>query len=186
LIATNGEGCLADCPDAGGDWFGWSVAIKGKTLPVGAPFATAPSPPSATGPEPDGGTPDAPSTGTAYVFTGSRAAWTQKDELYDPAEVTAGVQDYFGSNVAVLGKSSIVATAPFDPGGYANYYTTGAAYVFPGHRGTGATYPTELTAFNGAANLWFGYGLATIGSKYVVVGDPYSGGTTEGVYIFKK
>jgi hypothetical protein len=192
LTASNGEGCSATCSTGadymGGDYFGWSVAITGKTVAVGAPWATAPSPPSSTGPEPDGGTSDAPSsTGTAYAFTGSGASWTQRDELYSPAEATAGVQDWFGYNVAVLGHS-IVAAAPYDSAGYANYYTTGAAYVFQKAGDSWATYPTELTASNPPAqgpSLWFGYGLAAIGTKYVAVGDPYSYGTAEAVYIFK-
>ncbi len=177
LVASNGEGCLNDCADVGGDWFGYSVAIKGKTVAVGAPWATAPSPPSTTGPEPDGGTSDAPSsTGTAYVFKESGTTWTQKAELYDPAEVTAGNQDWFGLDVAMLGASSLVVTAPYDSS------VGGAAFVFAGHRSGWPTYPTELTALNGSSGEGLGYeGLATVGSNYAVVGDP-----GVGVYFFKK
>ncbi|MGB7051051.1 MAG: hypothetical protein WBG41_05735 [Acidimicrobiales bacterium] len=186
LTASNGEGCDMTCSDGadsmGGDYFGWSVAIQGKRVAVGAPWATAPSPPSSTGPEPDGSyTSYAPDcTGTVYAFTGSGASWAQKDELYDPAEVTNGGSDWFGYNVALLGKS-IVATAPYDGPNAA-----GSAYVFLGESGTWATYPTQLTASNGAGNVNFGYGspaLATIGSKYVAVGAPYFSGE-QAVYIF--
>ena len=187
LTASNGEGCSQTCSDGpdsmGGDYFGWSVAIKGKSVAIGAPWATAPSPPSSTGPEPDGSyTSYAPDcTGTVYVFKGSGAAWSQKDELYDPAEVTKGGSDWFGYNLAFLGKS-IVATAPYD-----GPNTTGAAYVFLGKKkSTWATYPTELIASNATGNVNFGYGspaLATIGSTYVAVGAPYFYGE-QAVYFF--
>jgi len=138
---------------------------------VGAPFASVP-------PAPDGGTSDAPlSTGTAYVFKGSGSSWTQKDELYDPAEVTSGGQDWFGFNVAIAGKS-IVTTAPYNAEGAA----TGAAYVFPKSGATWSTYPVELTASDDAPGDYLGYGeFTTIGSRYDVVGS----GATGSLYFFK-
>jgi hypothetical protein len=175
LVATNGDGCSATCSSGadsmGGDYFGWSVAITGKTLAVGAVSASVPA-------AADGGTSDAPnSTGTVYAFTGSKANWTPGPELYDPAEVTNGGQDWFGYDVAVSTGSSIVATAPYDPEGAA----AGAAFVFPKQGGTWPTYPTELTAPDGAAGDYFGYGgLTTAGRSYVLVGG------IGGLYIFKK
>ncbi len=112
LTASNGEGCSATCTDEadyeGGDYFGWRVAITGNMVAVGAPWASIPA-------APDGGTSDTPnSTGTAYVFTGSGASWTQRDELYSPAEVTDGGQDWFGSEVGVMTNSSVVVGAQYD------------------------------------------------------------------------
>jgi hypothetical protein len=175
LIANNGRGCVYTCSEGygliGGDYFGYSVAISGKTVVVSAPYATAPYPASATGPEPDGSysnyAPD--STGTAYAFTDSHGAWSQTDELFDAAEVTNGGNDSFGYDVAFLGKS-IVANAPGDPEGNA----TGASFVFSKHKSSWATYPVELTALDGAPYAYFGYWLTTIGTKYVVVGAPYA------------
>ncbi len=176
LVAKNGEGCSQTCSsgtdDMGGDYFGWSVGIKDSGLvAVGAPFASIP-------PAPDGGTSDTPnSPGTAYVFAGSGSSWAQQAELYDPAEVTNGGQDWFGSEVAWAGKS-VVTTAPFDPEGTA----TGAAFVFVKQGSGWATYPTELTALDGAAGEGFGYNvLTTSGSLYVFVG-----GGPGHLYIFKK
>jgi FG-GAP repeat len=176
LVATNGEGCSATCSsptdDQGGDYFGWSVAIKSSGLvAVGAPFASIP-------PAPDGGTSDTPnSPGTAYVFAGSGSSWAQQAEVYDPPEVTNGGQDWFGSEVAWAGKS-VVTTAPYDPEGTA----AGAAFVFVKQGSGWATYPTELTALDGAAGEYFGYNvLTTSGPLYV-----YVGGGPGHLYIFKK
>jgi hypothetical protein len=180
LTASNGKGCSATCSSGadamGGDYFGIAVAIKSKTVAIGAAFASIP-------PASDGGTSDAPnSTGTAYVFTGSGSSWTQQAELYDPAEVTNGGQDWFGYKVAVATASSVVVTAPYDPEGNA----TGAAFVFGKQGSSWATYPTELTALDGTSADYLGYyALATSGSSYVYVGG--NGPTDSGdLYIFKK
>ena len=155
----------------GGDYFGWAVAIVGRTLAVSAPWASVP-------PAPDGGTSTTPnSTGTAYAFTGSGGSWTEEQELYDPAEVTIGGQDWFGYHVAVGPARSIVATAPYDPEGSA----TGAAFVFPKQGGTWPTFPTELNAPDGGPNDYFGDGnTVSNGTLYVLIGGP------GGLYIFKK
>ena len=183
LTASNGEGCSATCTDQadyeGGDYFGWRVAISGTTAAVGALSASIP-------PAPDGGTSDTPnSTGTAYVFTGSGASWTQQDELYSPAEVTDGGQDWFGSQVAVMTNSSVVVGAQYDSEGNG----TGAAFVFPKQGASWATYPVELTALDGAPDSYFGTALTTIGRKYVVVGAPASNADSMysgNVYIYEK
>lgn len=175
LTAPNGEGCSATCSSGadnmGGDYFGWAVAIVGRTLAVSAPWASVP-------PAPDGGTSTTPnSTGTAYAFTGSGGSWTEEQELYDPAEVTNGGQDWFGYHVAVGPARSIVATAPYDPEGSA----TGAAFVFPKQGGTWPTFPTELNAPDGGPNDYFGDGnTVSNGTLYVLIGGP------GGLYIFKK
>jgi hypothetical protein len=175
VVATNGEGCSATCSSGadnmGGDYFGWNVSISGNTLAIGAPFASIPA-------TVDGGTFDRPnSTGTAYVFTGSGPSWTQQAELYDPAEVTNGGQDWFGLEVRVKTASSVVVTAPYDTEGNG----TGAAFVFVKQGSIWATYPTELTALDGTAGGLFGYSaLATSGGSYVYVGG------NGHLYIFKK
>jgi hypothetical protein len=83
-----------------------------------------------------------------------------------------------------MSKSSIVATAPYDPEGSSGN-GTGAAFVFTKSGSTWATYPTELTALDSAAGNYLGYGeFATIGKTYVVVGAP---GTSDGnLYFFNK
>jgi hypothetical protein len=176
LAASNGEGCVSTCSNSfgyvGGDNFGDAVAVKGATLVVGAPYASVPTPAA-----------DGVGTGSAYVFHLSGRAWTQSDELYDPAEATAAAENWFGYQVAVLGRSSFMVSAPYDPRGAFNN-ATGAAYVFSRKGGTWTTYPTELTALDGAAGDYFGYdGLTTIGRKYVLVGSANS--PDGGLYIFR-
>ena len=116
------------------------------------------------------------------MFTESGGSWGQQAELYDPAEVTNGGQDWFGYHIAVATKSSVVVTAPYDAEGNA----TGAAFVFGKQGSTWATYPTELTALDGVPDAYFGYyALATSGKSYVYVGG--NGPSDNGdLYIFKK
>jgi hypothetical protein len=164
--------CSSGADVMGGDYFGWSVAIKGTTVAIGAPFASIPK-------APDGGTSASPnSTGTAYVFTGSGSSWAQQAELSDPAEVTNGGQDWFGFKISVASASSVVVTSPYDPEGNA----TGAAFVFGKQGSSWATYPTELTALDGTPGDYFGYySLATSGRSYVYVGSDDGN-----LYIFKR
>ncbi|MGB7053034.1 MAG: hypothetical protein WBG41_15830 [Acidimicrobiales bacterium] len=176
LTASNGEGCVSTCSQgydlAGGDYFGSSVAVHKHTIAVGAPEASVPPAPDGVGP------------GTAYVFTGSGATWTQKSELYDPEEVAADNGDSFGYEVAVSTTGTVVCNAPGDPQGYESDDSIGAAFVFASDRGTWPTSsPTELTAADGADGDYFGYGLATLKGNYIIVGSPFS--PDGGVYFFK-
>jgi hypothetical protein len=157
LTASNGEGCMSTCSQpygyVHGDYFGNAVALTGATVVVGAPYASVPPAPDVVG------------TGTAYVFKRSGSSWTQATELYDPAEVTGGNEDYFGFEVALAG-TSVVVGAPLDNN------STGAAFVFPK---VGATWPTsnptELTASDGAPYDFFGYqGLAAVSANVIAVG----------------
>ncbi len=132
------------------------------TIAVGAPEASVPPAPDGVGP------------GTAYVFTGSGATWTQKSELYDPEEVAADNGDSFGYEVAVSTTGTVVCNAPGDPQGYESDDSIGAAFVFASDRGTWPTSsPTELTAADGADGDYFGYGLATLKGNYIIVGSPF-------------
>jgi len=185
LTASNGRGCVSTCSQPYdliyGDYFGYSVAVKGTAIAVGAAFASFPTPAT-----------DGSGNGSVYAFTESGGTWEQKQELYDPAEDTTGspaTGDWFGYNVAFLGRS-IVANAPGDPQGFESDIATGASFVFPMSRGVWATYPTELSAQDGGPGDYFGYGLTTSGNKYVVVGAPYtyvppSYSEDGGVYVFK-
>ena len=191
LTASNSDGCSTTCgSEVGyvyGDYFGDAVAFDHSTILVGAPYASYPTP-----------KPDGVGSGTAYVFTGSGATWTQKTELADPAEYTANdasppgctfysdpcaAEDYFGFEATLLG-STVVVTAPYDSQGFPNN-ATGAAFAIPK---SGGTWPfsgsTELTAGDGAPGDYFGWsGLTTIGKNILVVGSPYS--PNGGIYFFR-
>jgi uncharacterized repeat protein (TIGR03803 family) len=98
---------LTSSDGEGGDEFGWSIAVDGSTILVGAP--THPGP---TGP------------GAAYVFVQSGKSWSQQQELTasDGAE-----DDELGRSVAVSG-STILVGAPFHQVG--SNGDQGAAYLF--------------------------------------------------------
>lgn len=92
---------LTGSDEMANDEFGASVAFDGSTVVVGAPGH-------------DGG------LGSAYVFTGSAAAWSQTAEL-TPSDVSTN--GGFGSSVALSG-TNVVVGAPSASSG------TGVAYVF--------------------------------------------------------
>ena len=159
LTASNGVGCSTTCGASPGfvygDNLGYSVAVSGRTLVVGAADASYPTAKN-----------DGVGSGTAYVFTGSGASWTQNTEIADQPEYSANndspanctfftspcnAEDEFGSAVGVLG-TTVLSTAPEDSQGYPNS-ANGAAFVIPKK---GSTWPssnplTKLTAADGAA-----------------------------------
>jgi hypothetical protein len=83
-----------------GDFFGYSVAISGDTIAVGAPW-------------------DNSSVGSVYVFTRSGTTWSQQDHLLSPSVTGLG----FGYTLAISG-DTIVTGMPYDNN------ETGSAYVF--------------------------------------------------------
>ncbi|MGV3658619.1 MAG: LamG-like jellyroll fold domain-containing protein, partial [Prosthecobacter sp.] len=113
------------------DYFGWSLALDGDTLAVGAHEEDS----SATG---VGGTQtdnSAAESGAVYVFTRAGAAWSQ--QAYVKAGNTGG-GDMFGSAVALAGDSLLVgapmedSSATWINGNAANESAqdAGAAYLF--------------------------------------------------------
>jgi len=166
VTAANGEGCLNTCGAGynfiGGDYFGYSVALRGKTMAVGAPFASSPPAQDGIGP------------GAAYVFTGSGASWSPARELLPSSDLTQ--QDWFGYNVAISSNALVAVNAPYD-----NNYT-GAGYVFTKGTNSWSAPGVKLVGNDVVAGDYFGYGVTTVGS-YIVIGNPgYAG--TPGVYFF--
>ena len=97
---------LAD-DGAAGDLFGWSVAVSGDVVVIGADF------------DDDNGV----DSGSAYVFWFDGSTWVQQAKLL--AHDGAG-GDYFGASVAVSGDTVVIA-APLDND---NGSECGSAYVF--------------------------------------------------------
>jgi len=121
---------------AAGDEFGWSVAIDGDTIVVGADaddvFANI-------------------DQGTAYVFTRSGTVWTEQAHLY--ANDGSGTdRDYFGVAVAVKGDTAIVGAYLDD---YVSNINQGSAYVYV-RSGTAWSLQQHLLAGDGAAVDEFG------------------------------
>jgi hypothetical protein len=141
---------------AAGDALGFSVAVSGDTIVVGAPGHTVGSDPG---------------QGTAYVFVMPASGWA--GSLTQTAELTAsnGAEgEELGGSVAVSG-DTIVVGAPFQP--VDSHANQGAAYVFvmPTSRWANTTQTAELTASNGAAGNGLGYSVGVSGDT-IVAGAP--------------
>jgi hypothetical protein len=158
------------------DQFGWSVALSGDVLVVGAPFEDS----SATGVN---GASDelAANSGAVYVFHRVGTAWQQ--EAYIKASNTGGGDD-FGWSVALSGDVLVVG-APFEDSnatgvdGPNNNVATdsGAAYVF---RRTGGVWAQEafLKASNTGSNDAFGQAVAVSGDTVAVSAHHEDSGAT--------
>ena len=161
------------------DWFGYSVAVDGETIVVGARWHNG-------------------KAGAAYVFTRNSMTRVWGNDP-DPGEIhrveTAKLTasdgrafNYFGHSVAVDGET-IVIGAP----GYND--NTGVAYVFTRNSMTrvwgndpesGETHRVEtakLTAFNGHAGDGFGNSVAVDGET-IVVGAQQGDGERGSAYVF--
>ena len=151
-----------------GDWFGYSVAVSGDTVVVGAAGEDS----NATGINGDQSDNSAFVAGAAYVFVRSGTTWTQQAYL-KASNTDAG--DDFGDSVAVSGDTVVVGAA-----GEASNATgingdqsdnsagaAGAAYVFVR---SGATWTQQayLKASNTDAVDDFGYSVAVSGDTVVV------------------
>ena len=87
-----------------GDDFGWSMAIDGNTLIIGAPMQNT-------------------RTGAAYVFTKSGSTWSLQQKLLAS---NAGTYDYFGVSVDIAGDTAVIAASGEDT----SVSGSGAVYVF--------------------------------------------------------
>jgi hypothetical protein len=157
--------------DAGwyeGDHFGYSVAISGDTVVVGAPYEAS----SASGINGDQNNDSVPIAGAAYVFVRSGTNWTQ--QAYLKASNAQG--DYFGWSVAISGDTAVVGAvweASSATGVNGNQYdnsapSSGAAYVFV-RSGTSWTQQAYLKASNTQRDAHFGISVA-MSVDTVVVG----------------
>jgi hypothetical protein len=130
------------------DEFGWSVAIDGETIVVGADaddvYANT-------------------DQGSAYVFTRSGTVWTEQAHLF--ANDGSGTdRDFFGVSVAVKGDTAIVGAYLDD---YLSNVNQGSAYVFV-RSGTTWSLQQHLLAADGAAVDEFGSSVALDGETAVV------------------
>ena len=147
---------------AGGDEFGYSVAIEGSTIVVGAynTFRTNSN----------------PEAGTVYVYERPPGGWTNATEtarLTASDEHTNGA-DWFGYSVAISGPTIAVGT------GHTNF-----VYVFtkPGGGWVDATQNAELTASDLGPVDEFGQSVAVSGST-IVAGARQHNGLEGAVYEF--
>jgi hypothetical protein len=179
-----------------GDGFGYSVAIDGDVIVVGARHEDS----AATGVDSDGSDDAAADSGAAYVFRRSGGSWSQ--EAYLKASDT-GAGDRFGYRVDVSGDLVVVGAPCEDeetvppgsngdpvckesvPGG-SEIRNSGAVYVF-GHDGQSWSQRARLKASNLEAYAHFGHGVA-VRDRLVAVGSPDEDGGVSGsgaVYLFE-
>jgi hypothetical protein len=123
---------------AGGDGFGYTVAISGDSAIVGAPDHSK-------------------NAGRAYVFAHSGSSWTQITELKGSDTVS---DNGFGVSVAISGDTAIVGAPGFDK-------AVGRSYIFS-DAGTGWTQAAELKGSGTVASDAFGYSAATSGNVVVL------------------
>ncbi|HNO79902.1 MAG TPA: right-handed parallel beta-helix repeat-containing protein [Phycisphaerae bacterium] len=146
------------------DKFGWSVAINGDTVVIGAPL------------DDDAGS----QSGSAYVFRKDEGTWTQV------AKLTAGDAaggDRFGQAVAIDGAVVVVGAYLDDHFGS----NSGAAYVF---QETGGNWlqVKKLVGANGMEGDWFGHSVSISGDT-IVVGAPLNDGAgvnSGSAYVFRE
>ncbi len=150
------------------DAFGWSVAVSGDTIVVGATGEDS----SATGVNGNQTSNSTPSAGAAYVFVRSATGWSE--QAYLKASNTDR-NDHFGELVAVSGDTIVVgawgedssATGVNGMQAINSASDAGAAYVFV-RTGTSWSQQAYLKASNTDAKDLFGASIAVSGDTIVV------------------
>ncbi|MEO8367958.1 MAG: hypothetical protein ABI806_01995, partial [Candidatus Solibacter sp.] len=158
----------ASHPDAA-DQFGYSVAMDGNFVVVGAPNEDS-----------NGSSPTDNSlveSGAAFVFLRlASGAWTQVGYLKASNRAT---RDYFGYSVAISGNTVVVgAWGKSLNGGSGGSAGQGAAYVFrfvPGIGGMAATWAAEASLRAGNAAFGDHFCIVAISGDTIVVGAPNQG-----------
>lgn len=152
----------------GGDRLGYSVAMSGTTLVVGAYLEDS----GVGGVDNSGADNSAADSGAVYVFLDDNGEWVQQAYLkpLDP-----GFGDHFGFSVAIDGDTIVVgapgeASAANSINGNAtdnSATNTGAAYVFTRSDDVWQQ-RAYLKASNSALNDNFGWGVAIAGNRVAV------------------
>ena len=151
------------------DNFGYSVAISGDTVVVGAPAEDS----NASGVNGDQTNNSASNAGAAYVFVRNGTTWSQ--QAYLKASNTDADDRFSYSGVAVSGDTVVVgafgeASNATGVNGNQNDNSAtqaGAAYVFV-RNGTTWSQQAYLKASNTDANDFFGFSMAVSGDTVVV------------------
>jgi hypothetical protein len=149
------------------DFFGWSLAVDGSTLVVGAWGEGS----GATGVDGDGSTNNVGNSGAAYVFVKSGQTWVQQAFL---KASNTGTEDRFGWSVDVSGDIVVVGAIQEDSNatgvngsqarGASN---SGAAYVFV-RNGNVWSQEAYLKASNTGVEDLFGTAVAVSGETIAV------------------
>lgn len=140
-----------------GAWLGYSIAISGSTIVVGAPQATIGS---------------NTYQGAAYVFVEPKAGWMNMPQTAKLTASDGGPYNYFGDSVSIDGSTIVVGAMDATIG---SNQGQGAAYVFvqPSGGWANGTETAKLTASDGGLDDFLGYSVSVSGST-VVVGEPHA------------
>ncbi len=144
--------------------FGYSVAIEGNTIAVGAEREFS----NATGVNGNQADRSAETAGAAYVFVRDGTAWTQEAYLKG-SNTERG--DYFGHSVAISSNTLVV-------GANGEAAASGAAYVFL-RSGTTWSQQAYLKASNAEEGDSFGRSVS-ISADAIVVGAPFESSQPNG------
>lgn len=159
---------LAAADGKAGDQFGWSVALHGDRLLIGAKNATGARP--------------AVNQGLVYVYGRNGGDWTQVQRL---AAYDGSFGDQFGTSLAFDGSTALIgAMNGGDHSGSAN----GAVYVYERFAG-GLAFTQKLLAQNGDLMDAFGISTAVSGSTALVGAyyAPVDGVVQQGAaFVFRK
>ena len=157
---------------AAGDHFGYSVAISGNTIVVGARWH-----------DDDGRT----NVGGAYLFEKSAGEWNSMTQTAKLTASDAAAGDQFGTSVAIHG-DTVVVGADHDDNGVLG---AGSAYLFqkPAAGWNDMNQTAKLTASD--PGKWDSFGTSVaINGDTVVVGTPFhdegSISGTGSIYLFQK
>jgi hypothetical protein len=162
------------------DGFGYSVAIDGDTVIVGAIYEDS----NAVGVNGNQGNNSIANSGAAYVFVRSGTNWTQQAYLKSS---NPGADDVFGYNVAICRDTIVVGSYAEDSSatgvngnqGSNSATDSGAVYIFV-RSGTNWTQQAYLKASNTGANDSFGAMVAVSGDT-LIVGAPGESSSASGV-----
>jgi len=139
------------------DHFGWSVAIDGDTIVIGAR---------------DDDTESRQDSGSAYVYTHSGTVWTEQAKLLAS---DGAADDQFGISVAIDRDTVIIGA---DGGDAESGVNSGSAYVYT-RSGHVWTEQAKLLISDGATKNHFGYSVAIDGETIVI--GAYSKDTVNGI-----
>ena len=135
---------------ANGDNFGYSVAIDGDTVMVGAHHH-------------NGG--NGNNSGAVYVFTKPANGWADAEGTVKLTSSDAGVRDLFGSSIALKGNTAVIGAYEDSHNGVTR---AGSAYVFTKDSSGVWGQTAKLTASDGEYEDWFGYSVALDGDTVLV------------------
>lgn len=156
LVASDGEE---------DDQLGYSIAVSGSTLVVGANLADSEL---------------LQNTGSAYVFVRDGNSWVQQQRL---RASDAEPHDQFGFSVGIEGGTIVVGSVADDDAGG----SSGSVYVFA-RNGASWTQQQKLTASDAEANDQFGYSVGISANTLLIganIGDSKMAEDSGVAYIFK-